>query len=299
MRSSDNSCFICGGNNLKTFDNYKRCSNCFHETIAGEELQQFIINKILNVNYIKKDFLFLFMKFVTVNSVIERNLLIDVGSGAGQFLYYIKSYFKKVVGVEITDECYNFSKKELNLNVYKNIEEIRENYSIATFWHSLEHIPVNEIKKILSHLNEFSTEVSKIIISVPNSDSWQFMLFKKDNAFYDYPNHLHQFSYRSLIFLLDKYNFELERDFYSFYYIFFGYIQGFLNKVNKIHNYFYYRKKRGFNFCLSKKTLLLLDFKNYLFIMLFLVPALFLTLCEYFKKEKRAIITLCFKKKKN
>lgn len=297
MKNLDNACFICNNYEFSFSNNYKICKNCLHQTIYPYECQTYIVNDTLDRRILRKDFLFLFKKSVVMKSASKFSLLIDVGSGSGQFLYFIKKYFQKVAGIEITEECYRFSKEVLNLDIYKNLNEIEDNFSLVTFWHSLEHIPTREIEEILSHLKKLSTKDSKIVISVPNSDSVQYHLFGKDYAYYDYPNHLHQFSYKSLTLLLDRDDFEIYRDFYSFYYILFGYIQSILNKFNKIHNYFYYRKKRGFDFKLSKLKLAFFDIYNYLLIIIFFIPSLLLTLFEYFIKEKRAVITLCFQKK--
>lgn len=297
MKNSDNACFICGNKEFSFFNNYKRCKKCLNETIIGVECQTYIVNDILDKKILKKDFLFLFKKNVVLKSASNFSFLVDIGSGSGQFLYFIKEYFLKASGIEITEDCYKFSREVLNLDIHKSIDEIDGNFSVATFWHSLEHIPIMEIDKLISYLKRLSTKDSKIIISVPNSDSIQYYLFGKDYAYYDYPNHLHQFSYKSLCLLLDKYDFEIYKDFNSFYYILFGYIQSFLNKFNKIHNYFYYRKKRGFEFNLSKVRKTILDIYNYFLISVFFIPSLLLTFFEYFTKEKRGVITLCFQKK--
>lgn len=265
--------------------------------VIGQEVQGFIINDILDIKALKKDFLFFFKKYVTLNCARQFNLIIDIGSGSGQFLYFIKKFFKKSIGIEVTDNSYNFSKEVLNLEIYKSIVDIKETFSVVTLWHSLEHIPSIEINNILSKLKFLSDCFSRIIVSVPNSKSIQYSIFKINFAFYDYPNHLHQFCYKSLVLLFQKAGFCVEKDFYSFNYILFGYIQGMLNTVCKIHNYFYYRKKRGINFKLSKPKTILLDLFNLIMICIFFIPALLMTFIEYFTKNKRAVITLCFKKK--
>lgn len=298
MKNLDNVCFICGSERFVVAkNNYKKCLMCGHQIICTEEKQSFIINDILDPNAVKTDFLFRLKKSITLNSAKQKNLLIDIGSGSGQFLFFMKGFFDKVVGIEITKECIEFSKNILDLTILENVNELKENFSVATFWHSLEHIPSEEIKNILNRLNTFANNYSRIIVSVPNIKSLQYVLFSTGYAFYDYPNHIHQFSYNSLTKLFKNYGFIKEKDYFSFYYIFFGYIQGMLNKVNKIHNYFYYKKKRGIKFALTKFQALFLNLYNLLLILICLIPAILMTFLEFFTKKKRSVITICLKKK--
>ena len=37
-----------------------------------------------------------------------------------------------------------------------------------------------------------------LVVSVPNTDSFQYKIFGKNFSYYDHPNHTHQFSYQSL-----------------------------------------------------------------------------------------------------
>lgn len=300
MKSSGDTCFICCKSSFKIIDkNYKECEFCGHQILNSKPKQTFIINDILHKSKIKKDFLFIFKKFVTLKCADERETLIDVGSGSGSFIFFMKKHFNKVIGIEVTDECYNFSKNILEVETYKSLNEIKGTFSIATFWHSLEHIPGRDILNILNILNKLSSESSRIIVSVPNGKSIQYKIFKSKYAYYDYPNHIHQFNYNSLCMLFRGKGFILKKEFYSFYYIFFGYVQGFLNMMNNIHNYFYYRKKRGINFNLSKVKTTVLNIYNILLIFVFILPSFLLTIAEYFIKEKRSVLTLCFQKKKD
>lgn len=300
MKDIDKECFICGSKCYDYGDNYVFCKNCEHQIINNNEVQCFIINDILNEKKIlRKNILIKFMEKVVLSCSSTRNFLLDIGSGSGAGLFHLRKYFKEIAGIEITEECIKFAREKLNLKIYNSIEEINSsNISVATFWHSLEHIPTDELKKILVFLKKNTDNFSILIISVPNVASFQYHLFGKDYAYYDFPNHIHQFSYNSLILLMKHFDFYEDKNIYSFYYIFFGYLQGFLNKFNRIHNYFYYRRKRNFNFGLNNWQLRLLDYYNLILIIFFIFPAFVLTLLEYIFDKKRGVITICFKKKK-
>lgn len=301
MNAIDRICFICKSNILiVSSDHYLKCIKCGHEIIKNVESQTFIVNDLLSEKNILS--LKLFDKFkqtVLKKCTATNDFLLDIGSASGKFLYYSKQHFKRCMGIEVTEECIEFSKNCLGLVIEKDLDNVNDKISVATFWHSLEHMPSKTIENLLNGISLKSSPDIRIIVSVPNKDSLQFAFFKEAYAFYDPQNHIHQFSVRSLDILLDKYDFEREYNFYSFSYSIFGYLQGFVNKFHKIHNYYYYRQKRGWNFDKNKVELLLRDTYNFLLLILFSIPSLVFSIYDFFNKEKGAIITACYKRRKN
>lgn len=300
MKRSDKTCFICGNDLFADSDGYIKCTKCGHEIIKGNEQSSVIINDILSEESVRTTTsLDRFKQRVLQKCLVKNDFLLDVGSASGKFLYHSKAFFGRHMGIEVTDECADFAKDSLGLNIKRDISGIDGKISVATFWHSLEHIPVEEIGKILKSLSSSSSEDTRIIISVPNNQSLQYLLFKRGYAYYDFPNHIHQFSSVSLDMLMAKYGFEKVHNFYSFPYSVFGYLQGFLNKFNRIHNYLYYRKKRGWTFDKKESELILCDSYNYLLSIFFVPPSMLLCIYDLVNPERGGVITACYRKKRD
>ncbi len=301
MKILDKTCFICGNKIFVTNsqDDYFKCTICGHETIKNHEHQSFIINEILSVENINKQGLLDKFKQKSLEKcTITNDFLLDVGSASGKFLYHNKQFFKKCTGIEVTEECISFAKNQLGLEIIKDISGITNTISVATFWHSLEHMPDESIQKLLGAINSKSSYDTRVIVSVPNNESLQYALFGGGYAYYDLQSHIHQFSVKSLDKLMEKYGFEKQCNFYSFPYSSFGYLQGFLNIFNPVHNYLYYRKKRGETFAKNKIFLLFFDAYNFLFSLIFILPSLLFSIYDFTYLDKGSVITACYKRKK-
>jgi len=297
---SDKNCFICDNDLFADSAGYIKCIKCGHEIIKGDCQYAFIVNDILCPESVRKiDSLDRFKQRVLQECLVKNDFLLDIGSASGKFLYHSKSLFRKHMGIEVTDECADFARNRLGLNIERDISSIDGEISVATFWHSLEHITVEEIGKIFKRINSSSSENTRIIISVPNNQSLQYALFNEGYAYYDFSSHLHQFSSGSLDMLMAKYEFEKIHNFYSFPYSAFGYLQGFLNKFNRIHNYLYYRKKRGWTFGKEQSKLILYDIYNYLLLIFFVMPSLLLCIYDLVNPERGGVIIACYRKKRD
>lgn len=277
---------------------YARCSACGHEIHIGPISDSFIINDSLSKKEIaKKNGLDRFKEKIVANSALNRDFLLDVGSAGGKFLFYEKSKFKDYAGIEVTEESLNFSKKELGLKIFKNISELKgvDNFSIVTFWHSLEHIPVRFQDEIFKFLHVKANKDTRIIVSVPNADSLLYKICGGKYAYFDPESHIHQFTPASLDGLLGKYNFFPQKNFFSFSYSFFGYLQTLLNFGNIRHNFLYYCLKRKRNFGLGKGKIFLLFSYNIFLTIIFFLPALICSVFDFIEKNKGAVLTVCYR----
>lgn len=300
MRDLGKSCFVCGCQDLISSKSYFKCTNCGHEVIGTQESQAFIINDVLSKEMVERlDALDRFKRQMLNKCAVRHDFLLDIGSGSGKFLYHNGRLFTKCMGIEITDKCVDFARNQLKLSVENELPKVVDPISIVTFWHSLEHMPSDTIEDVLKQISSQSSSETRVIVSVPNSDSLQYALFREGYAYYDPSSHIHQFTARSLNILMDKYGFEKLSSFFSFPYSSFGYVQGLINKFNRIHNYLYYRNKRGDSFNKNKVELWLLDVYNLLLLTIFLMPSLLLTIVDCFSPNKGGVITVCYGKKKN
>lgn len=295
MNAFAKSCFICGCSQFsQRTPEYQRCAGCGHETLVASDSQGFILNDPLTLHDAQQVSGLDRFKAATLarfDREQARDQLLDIGSASGKFLYLNQQRYQHAVGLEITPAALQFSRDVLKLDIREDIASVPRNTSVATAWHSLEHIPEGALQRILSALSETMKVGARLIVSVPNADSNQYRLFGKSYAYYDVPNHLHQFSVMSLRRLLQQHGFVPVEVVRSRPYNTFGFIQGLLNVVTGTHNYLYYRLKRRSQEPSIKQDLI------HALLLPFVVPVGGLMgLLEGFHKDTQSVITACFEK---
>jgi SAM-dependent methyltransferase len=134
-----------------------------------------------------------------------------VGSGRGFTLYFLKKFYgyTRAAGTQISKNAFEFSRDKLGLEIYnKDLLELdldNSGFDVITVWHVLEHVnkPERYIKKIYDLLDAHG----KLIIEVPNFDSWARVFTSKYWLAYDLKHHLFFFTPASLSAMLKKHGF--------------------------------------------------------------------------------------------
>jgi 2-polyprenyl-3-methyl-5-hydroxy-6-metoxy-1,4-benzoquinol methylase len=297
MRYTQHTCFICGNNLLfRSSLKYKKCNYCKHEVLNSGQEQTFALNEDLNVKTSKKLSYLERYKIDTLKKIIfhdrvNRCRLIDLGSSTGSFLAQNSNIFADVKGVEVMKEAANFARKKYNLHIVSKINELDGPFQYVTAWHVLEHMPIDSLKNTFAFLRDNLEPKGRILLSVPNAESFQHKVYRTKYAFYDPPNHLHQFSYSSIKLLLETNGFKLIKSFNSGPYNYFGHIQALLNLITNSHNYLYYRFKRK-----STLTAPMLTLVNLLMLPLIAPFGLILGMLDSFFPRHTGVITQCFEK---
>lgn len=167
----------------------------------------------ITVEYIIRLFRFFrAFKIFTVSPYAKS--ILDIGSGRGFMLYYLKKYYKyqRTAGTQIAKNAFEFSRNKLGLEIYnRDLLELNfDNFTfdIITIWQVLEHIrePERYIEKAFDLLNSHG----KLIIEVPNFNSWSRTLTDEYWLGLDLDYHLNFFTPESLTRLLKKYNFKIK-----------------------------------------------------------------------------------------
>ena len=113
-------------------------------------------------NYYKKEIKeYLESKFSREASVL------DVGCGNGTYYELLKGYFKRIDGVEVfKGNIEKYRLREKYSNIYnKDIEDFRYKwYDIVIFGDVIEHLGVEEAKKVIEYANDRCREM---IVAVP------------------------------------------------------------------------------------------------------------------------------------
>lgn len=295
MSTTKNHCFICGGTNFdKCTDEYYQCQGCGHETLVESQTQGYILNDPLTekdsrrVTALDRFKSRILIRFETPSN---KEQLLDIGSASGKFLFQNASRYRRAYGVEITPKAIDFSRNVLHLDIKNNIQDVPAGISMATAWHSLEHIPETALLEVLSVLSGNMVDGGRLIVSVPNGASYQYHWFGRAYAYFDVPNHLHQFTIDSLEKLLAKFGFHHLETVNSWPYNTFGYTQGLLNIITNTHNYLYYRLKRR-----SRKPSLPLDILHIALLPIVLPVGYLLAIVDKTKSKYQGVITSCFEK---
>lgn len=292
----EQSCFICNGIVFdKRTSEYRRCVQCGHEILIQTQAQGFILNDPLDEKDARQQSSLDRFKakiLMQSESSVTKHRLLDIGSASGKFLLHNAARYEQAFGLEVTPAALAFSRDVLGLNIVTDIEQVPAEVSAATAWHSLEHIPEQALLNILTALSGKMINGAQLIVSVPNGASRQYRWFGSAYAYFDVPNHLHQFTTDSLTRLLSKFGFHSTKIIDSRPYNTFGYTQSLLNIITNTHNYLYYRLKRR-----SRKPSLLLDFVHVLLLPVLVPLGWTLGLLDTADKRTQGVITICFEKK--
>ena len=149
----------------------------------------------------------------TILNLIDKGSLLDIGCGSGDFLakFQEQSIIKK--GVEFNKSLVELAGQKIGRqNVYfTKIESFRtsEKFEVVTLWHTLEHLTKPDI--ILNKLNSVLRKNGKLVIEVPNGQSFARKVFGKNWQLLMPEQHLYFFSEKSLKKLLRKNGFKVSK----------------------------------------------------------------------------------------
>jgi SAM-dependent methyltransferase len=163
---------------------------------------------------------------------------LEVGCGPGIMSNVLQQLGWKVTGLERTEEAAEVGRRLFGLNVLaaevEDLPAIRQ-YDLIILFQVLEHMadPV----AIVSECERRLKPGGKIIISVPNFNSWQSHFGKAAWLHLDVPRHLFHFSATSLDVLLKRAGLAgVSADYVSVEHDPYGWVQTILNKFVRPHN---------------------------------------------------------------
>lgn len=142
------------------------------------------------------------------HSKCAKEVLLDIGSGAGHFLAVAAQTGWKVEGIEPSFEESQFAFKVYGLHVlHSRLDSVvlpREHYSVITMWHMLEH--VSDPGYVLSQAVQALHHNGLLIIAVPNRKSLASRVQGLKWGWSQEPYfHIFHFSKASLLHLLSRF----------------------------------------------------------------------------------------------
>jgi len=295
---------ICQNKNYKIIletKGYKLCKCLSCDLIFSHKNKEKENPKEIYSNYYKKEAasrfgnivesivkIFRFMRAYKIHNLNPKfKSILDIGSGRGWILYFLKKYFKYniTVGTQISENAYKFSKEKLNLEIYnKDLLQLSFNnkFDVISILHVLEH--VENVELYVEKIHELLNVKGMLFIEVPNFNSWARILTGKHWLALDLKHHLAFFTPPSLVKLLKKYNLETKKiRTFSLEYSTFTSTQSVVNLITNSDSYFFewlQDQNRIFN--------LKIIWHTFLFTILFL-PCFLINFCLYFSKNGEVI----------
>lgn len=158
-------------------------------------------------NYMKKK------KLQMIQGIVGKKQdfsLLDFGCGTGDFLGFIKQNNIAAEGVEPDAEAREAAKKINNVDTY-SIEEskniVKEKFDVITLWHVLEHI--HDLHSQIDYFNSWLKPDGRLIIAVPNIESYDSAKYGKYWDGLDVPRHIYHYSPSCITQIMEQHQFRI------------------------------------------------------------------------------------------
>ena len=203
-------CSTCG---FKITENIEDEENIGHyyqseEYISHSNTAKGLVNSVYHA--VRKYMLGRKRRLVEKATGIRKGDILDVGTGTGFFLNEMKENCWLVTGTEKSSDARDFSKKEFdldNLPSEKLFEMKINSFDVITLWHVLEHIHL--LNDNMETFHRLLKEKGKLIIAVPNHESFDAKHYREFWAAYDVPRHIWHFAPKQMEMVGEKHGFKL------------------------------------------------------------------------------------------
>jgi 2-polyprenyl-3-methyl-5-hydroxy-6-metoxy-1,4-benzoquinol methylase len=149
-------------------------------------------------------------KLINTIAKQKKGRILDYGCGTGYFLETMKENGWKTYGIEPNDQARELAKSKAK--VKEKIDDLNlknKKFDIITLWHVLEHI--HDINTTIKILKTILKEKGKIIVAVPNIESYEQTVFQEEWAAYDVPRHLYHFNQETMKTLMLKHGLKVKK----------------------------------------------------------------------------------------
>jgi SAM-dependent methyltransferase len=149
-------------------------------------------------------------------SQLKRNLavrLLDVGCGSATLLGLMKKRGFDVLGVDTSEEASQVAAKENDVRVVvgtlRSARFEAATFDLVTLFHVMEH--VTNPREVLVEVHRVLRAGGRVVLQVPNIDSWQFQWFGARWYGLDIPRHVIDYSCQSIVKLIENAGFRIVR----------------------------------------------------------------------------------------
>jgi 2-polyprenyl-3-methyl-5-hydroxy-6-metoxy-1,4-benzoquinol methylase len=133
-------------------------------------------------------------KFELLEKLPSKSKLLDYGCGTGAFLNYCKQKGLDTLGIEPNPGAREIAiRNQLKVEDESFVHKLEPgSFDVITMWHVLEHVPL--LKERFNTLTEALKPGGRLIVALPNADSWDAKYYHEYWAAYDLPRHLYHFT---------------------------------------------------------------------------------------------------------
>lgn len=221
--------------------------------------------------------------------------LLDVGSGNGHFLAFMRRKGWHIYGVESSRAGVEVARRQFNVDVFHgSLEQAAfppSQFDAITLWHVLEHItdPLATLKEV----NRILKASGKVVVAVPNVESIEAAYLKEKWALFDLPRHQYGFSPRTIRLLFRAAGLQVICiKHFSLEYSIPIALQGLLNLVGD-HNFMYSLIKKRKRYCTEWSPRLLWNvFTSFGFSPFALLPAVVLATLSWLVRRGTSIVVV-------
>jgi SAM-dependent methyltransferase len=139
--------------------------------------------------------------------------LLDIGCGVGHFIRAALNQGIEAEGVELSETAATVGRERWNLRIvtgdFLSNQFMSESFDIITLWQVFEHL--RQPCEVLSKIHSLIKSDGVLIIAVPNFASLQAGLFRNRWYHLDVPRHLFHYSPESLVNILERCNFRVDK----------------------------------------------------------------------------------------
>lgn len=184
---------------------YYQSENYISHHDGGTDLMSKIYNGVRN-HTIKQ-------KVALINQLNGgKGSMLDIGCGTGSFIQACKKDGWKVSATEPDNDARMIASNRVGGEIFSSIQapELQnQKFRIISLWHVLEHI--HDLNETISWLHEHLDENGKLIIAVPNPQSFDAQQYRKFWAAYDVPRHLYHFTKASMKNLMSRHHLQVKQ----------------------------------------------------------------------------------------
>ncbi len=132
----------------------------------------------------------------------SKGVLLDIGTGTGDFLSQAKQNGWQIIGVEPNERAKKIALKK-GVSYIDSTSQLEDHsVDVVTMWHVLEHVP--DVNAQIKELKRLLKPTGTIVVAVPNFNSFDAKHYQEFWAAYDVPRHLWHFSRLSIEKLFER-----------------------------------------------------------------------------------------------
>jgi SAM-dependent methyltransferase len=184
---------------------YYSSENYYSHSDDKNGLIPFLYRKVKSIN--------INTKYKQVTKGLFPGRLLDFGCGIGDFLAHAQSKGWSVQGIEPNEKAREIASDKLKCEVFDNkgLDNFPDNhFDLITLFHVLEHVYSPD--DLLSELLRILKPDGRLILALPNKNSFDAGFYKKYWAGWDVPRHLWHFNSESIEHLLKYHQMEKFRE---------------------------------------------------------------------------------------